>query len=1153
MSASYRLPLALYLLLCAGAACADAQAPALVIRAGGTLTAMSIAVSPDGKWFASEAQDGAITIWSTDDGSEYRTFQAFPAFSNLAAPGHLAVASDATTILVLAGPDLHLVDVSTARELRHFTVGEAWSAWQIAANPKQMVAAIIDQSGNVNVLSLADGSQLFHLTVPTAFHNGATPLLQVRFSPDGRQLAIAADTTVQLWDWAANRRLLNLDAHSFHKPNLNRAVTVQDGSTTKQSTAEEQHYFWFTGVSFSPDGKHLALSSHDELNVLNLPSGSTATFASIDSSMVPGCIFATNDLVLLPQLNLDLAIYSMTRGMLGTATNVYLREYVPVPGRDRSVMLAAAPYLVTASTLSVVNALFPKTRPPESLTFTPGGAELFASTPFKPFAIWDLESGEALPFPEAPDAISPALSNNGKYLAVADALRAHISVFELAGSHGEIQLPVKNHRLGASLSFSADGNLLGYSDSSGQVSVFSIPQKNAVADLAANQPTQIALQPDGSRFAVADRSGTTIYSLAPSPARIASLPIDDPQNFFHNTPPNTLRFSPDGKWLAIMEPAELRIVSTATWTDARKITAISNLCVAFSPDSRRIAVTMQASGVEVVDLVSGNVVFKDNDHLTSCPIAFNKDGTVLAAGAQYSTELFSMETGKVLANLYLFSDETQIPNVPLDKQPLDWLVVTPDGLFDGTPTAWNQLSWRFSEDTFSISPVEIFFQSFYHPGLLAEIASGKMPRAPTNIADIDRRQPQVALSSTATNPTSVATRIVHLELAVSQAPADEKHPTGSGANDLRLFRNGTLVQAWRSDLKLDASGKALFSIDVPIVAGENRFTAYAFNSANIKSSDASLTLTGADSLKRPGTAWVVSMGINHYAASTADNSLDLKFAEGDATDFASLFSQAQSALRQFGKVRRIDLLGPNATKANLQTVFRFLAGASPATLDPTLQQLFAGVAQVQPEDGVFLFYAGHGAALDNHFYLIPQDYNPGTLLSDPRSHTVSDVELSQMLEGISPARSFLIIDACNSGQAIDSSIPVGPMNATGLAQLAYEKGLYIMAASKNSEPALEAHELGSGHGFLTYALVDEGIKAGNAAENGVVELRPWFVYASRRVPEMQAEQLERRALVLDHTTPEKDARQHPRIFYRREPEPNPFIVAKTAPAGTPTQ
>ena len=1048
---------------------------------------------------------------------------------------------------MLAGSDLHLIDVKTARELRSFTVGSAWSAWQIAANPKQMVAATIDLSGNASVLSLADGHEFFHASFSVRSGTG-TVVLHVGFSPDGRLLAITTDNAFQLWDWAANRKLLDFDAHAFHKPDLSRSVTVGLGSSTRQSTAEVEDYFWFTGASFSPDGKHLALTSHDELKVLDLPSGKPAAFTRIDSGMIPGCIFIDNDHIFLPQINLDLAIYSLSKGMAGTTANVSLQDYLLVPGRDRGVVLAVVPYLVAASTFATIKALFTETRPPESLTFTHDGKQLLASTYFKSFASWSLDSGEANALPNAGDVLSPAVSADGKYLAAADFPDA-VRVFELTGGHKEAQISMKFNSLDTSLSISSDGAVRGFSQKSGEVDVFSVPQKTTIATLTADHPTHIAVQPDGSRFAVADSSGTTIYSVVSQPAKIASLPIDDPQGIFRKAAPYALAFSPDGKWLAIMETSELRLVSTQTWTEARKIEGVGGLCIAFSPDSLRIALPMQSQGVEVVDVISGRVLFQDNEHLTSCPMAFSADGSVLAAASQYGTELFSTQSGQVLANLYLYSDESQTPHLSLEKQQLDWLVVTPDGLFDGTPFAWNQLTWRISDNTFDLSPVEIFFQNFYRPGLLAEIASGRTPKAPTNIANIDRRQPRVALTTTLDASTAVATRTVHLDLSISEVAPDKTHASGSGVRDVHLFRNGVLVQAWRGDMKLDKTGKATFSADIPIAANENRFTAYAFSGADIKSSDASLVITGADTLRRQGTAWIISTGINHYADATPENHLDLNFAEGDAADFASHFSKAQAALGQSARVRRIDLLGLDATKANLQSVFRLLSGASADALTPEQQQFFSAIAQVQPEDGVFVFYAGHGAAQDNHFYLIPQDFHFDLPLNDPRSRTISDIELGHLLEGIAPARSFLIIDACNSGQAIDSSTPVGPVNATGLAQLAYEKGLYILAASKDSEPALETHSLGSGHGFLTYALVNEGLREGAAAENGLVELRPWFTYAGRRVPELQAEQLVRRALLPVDPIPTDEARQHPRIFYRREPETNPFVIAKTASSG----
>ena len=92
-------------------------------------------------------------------------------------------------------------------------------------------------------------------------------------------------------------------------------------------------------------------------------------------------------------------------------------------------------------------------------------------------------------------------------------------------------------------------------------------------------------------------------------------------------------------------------------------------------------------------------------------MAFSADGKILAAATEYGAQLFSADSGNVLASLSLFGGE---------KQP-DWLVVTPDGLFDGTPNAWNQIKWRFSNDTFDVEPVELFFRNFYDPGLLPKL------------------------------------------------------------------------------------------------------------------------------------------------------------------------------------------------------------------------------------------------------------------------------------------------------------------------------------------------------------------------------------------------------------------------------------------------
>ena len=129
------------------------------------------------------------------------------------------------------------------------------------------------------------------------------------------------------------------------------------------------------------------------------------------------------------------------------------------------------------------------------------------------------------------------------------------------------------------------------------------------------------------------------------------------------------------------------------------------------------------------------------------------------------------------------------------------------------------------------------------------------------------------------------------------------------------------------------------------------------------------------------------------------------------------------------------------------------------------------------------------------------------------------------------------------------------MNSKGLAQLAWEKGMYILTASQGYQSALESPELGGGHGFLTYALVEKGLKTREAAVNGQVELRHWLDFATQLVPQLQlasmreAQRQGRGVGIIDGeekeiVSPEQRSLQRPRVFYRREIEAQPFIVAR---------
>ena len=132
------------------------------------------------------------------------------------------------------------------------------------------------------------------------------------------------------------------------------------------------------------------------------------------------------------------------------------------------------------------------------------------------------------------------------------------------------------------------------------------------------------------------------------------------------------------------------------------------------------------------------------------------------------------------------------------------------------------------------------------------------------------------------------------------------------------------------------------------------------------------------------------------------------------------------------------------------------------------------------------------------------------------------------------------------------------MNSKGLAQLAYEKGLYILTAAQSFQAAQEVSQLG--HGLLTYALVEEGLRQAAAdaePRDGAILLREWLDYATNRVPQMQADKM-KQAGARGHDLsfskaepglfPQRRVGQRPRVFYRRELEARPLVVSKTATA-----
>jgi WD40 repeat protein len=1000
--------------------------PELVVQTGHTYDIRSVAISPDGRYILTGSSDTTAALWEAGTGRKIRTFQ-----------GHTrsvkAVAFSPDGKLVLTGAEdetAALWDAGSGRQIRTFK-GHAYSVDAVAFSPdgKHVLTGSFDR--RANLWEAGSGKKV------RIFEGHANPVEAVAFSPDGKQvLTGSSDNTAVLWETASGRKSRTFEGHI--------------GSVS--------------AVAFSPDGKHVLTGSTDH----------TAVLWEADSGRKVRTFQGHTDFVRAVAFSPD-------------------GKHVLTGSDDKTAALW------DADSGRRIRSLNGHTGLVRAVAFSPDGKQVLTGSDDHTAALWEVAGGRKIrSFEGHTDFVSAlAVSPDGKQVATSF---GDTAVLWDTGSGRQVRT-FRGHTGGVfALAFSPDGKhvLTGSHDQTAMLWETDSGRKVRTFEGHTGGVWKVAFSPDGKHVLTGSQDKTAALWEAASGRKVHSFKghyegVDavavgpdgkyiltgsvfdavlweaDSGRKVRTFPGRAVLFSPDGKHVLTEKEVLLgsREKAATLWEigSGQEVRTFQGRAVAFSPDGKHV-LTGSGRTSTLWETDSGRKVHTFQDLMAAA--AFSPEGRRLLTHSGETVALWDLATGDELARL-----------LSLDGGK-DWLVVSPEGFFDGSPQGRQKVAYRVGGGL-TVVPVDRFFQDFYRPGLFAESFRGQRPLPGVDFAR--QRPPSVRIVS----PKAGAVEMP--QVALEAEASDE----GGGVSGPFLYHNGARVLASGTAEKEGKVVKRRFA--VTLVQGDNRLEVRAASAdGSWESEPALLSLRYDKPLDKPDLH-LVAVGVSRYA----QGSFRLKFARADAEAIVKLFQDRGPAL--YRKVHVTPLLDEQATGANVRKALREVA------------------EQARAQDTLLLFVAGHGAMVGQRYYFLPHDFTtrPGAGLDDEvREQGIAADVLGDFLSAGPALRRLLILDTCASGGAVGlfQVASRNPFAFRGAVErLGRSQGVYVLAVAAATEEAKEPEALG--HGVLSYALLaglkavrkgpleDKGIQP--SGSGGVVDVLEWFAFAAGHVPRLTKE------------------------------------------------
>ncbi len=1020
----------------------------LVLQLGHTEEVTSVAFSPDGRQALTGSKDKTVRLWDVATGSAIRVLQGHS--SKVTA---VAFSPDGRQVLTGSDDDTARVwEVATGKETRRLE-GHSRNVQAVAFSPdgRQVLTGSDDETARV--WDVATGKETRRLEG----HSG--PVTALAFTPDGRwALTGSNDHTSRLWDVTTGREIRRLEGRSYG--GITSVAISSDGLWAIEGSRSETARLWevatgkevrllegrsrgmrleVTSVAFSPDGRWaLTGSARNPLDPFGDAGDPTARVWDVATGKeIRQFIFeGVNSLAFAPD-----------------------GRTVLTGGRDKMA------HLWDATTGKEIQRFSGQSTTLDSATFSTDGRWIVMLGEVA--RVWDPSTGKQVQRLETDFGRHLAFSSDLKKALYGD-YSGRAAVLDVAVWGKEISRFEGHDESVRAGAFSPDGRsaLTGSWDKTASLWDVATGKEIRRFEGHSDWVNAVAFSPDTRSVLTGSRDMTARLWDVTTGREIRRFGGDD-----HVL---AVAFSPDGRLVLTGGGETAQLWDLASGREIQRFEGHSSgvLAVAFSPDGNS-AITGGIDGSAFVwDVATGKQKVRLDGHAGWVQsVTYARDGRVVMTGNDDGTaRLWDTASGKELAMLVSFGEG-------------GWVVVDPNGRFDtnildgGAP-----LHWILDSDPLRPLPLEIFMRDYYTPRLLPRILIGdKFPDLP-KIADIKNRvQPDVEIVKV--EPTFGAPNRVTVSVRAASKADDNKQ--ASGLQDLRLFRNGQVVGYLEGSLKDDTY--IFRNIQLPLSDKNAVFSAYAFNTARIKSPTVQKDLAYTPASQPKPRAFLVQVGVNHYQASGCD----LRYAVNDA-------HRLHAALEQRLKARDLDVHAVELVATN---------GASNATKADIRTALDAIAKQATPDDVLVLSFSGHGyTSPDGMFYVFPSDIQGSC--SDPNADllkgAISADELAEWLRPIDAGEMTFILDACYSAKSVEANdFKPGPMGSRGLGQLAYDKRMRILAASQSDATAIEDSKLEQG--LLSYVLTEQGLKESRADWKPVdqqITMGEWLAYAVDQVPKL---------------------------------------------------